>query len=167
MMHLPVNESLYGYEYPIVLCCVILAIDSMRFAFPFICRPEEMSSFIPSVMQRYRQLLFPVLKLCLAVLTSLGVENKTATHQVCWSPERFHVKQMYHCRCSCDVFIAFSILKWNIKFASELSIVGIFVFVKCWILLQHICNCYQNDFISGSPVCREPRWCFCNYITRS
>ncbi len=46
-----------------------------------VCRPHE-QGFIPSVMQRYRQLLFPVLKLCLSVLTSLGIENRTAGHQV-------------------------------------------------------------------------------------
>ena len=49
----------------------------------FDMRPETTSiknsedSFIPTILHRYRyQILFPVLKLCLAILTSLGVENR-------------------------------------------------------------------------------------------
>ncbi|XP_022111764.1 nuclear pore complex protein Nup205-like [Acanthaster planci] len=44
--------------------------------------PVEVETFIPSVMQRYRQLLFPVLRLCLAILTSLGSQHKEAASQV-------------------------------------------------------------------------------------
>ena len=39
-------------------------------------------SFLPDVMSRYRQLLFPVLRLCMAVLTSLGSQHKEAASQV-------------------------------------------------------------------------------------
>ena len=38
--------------------------------------------FIPSPMARYRQLLFACLKLCLAILTSCGIENQDAGNQV-------------------------------------------------------------------------------------
>ncbi|XP_064596049.1 nuclear pore complex protein Nup205-like [Liolophura sinensis] len=38
--------------------------------------------FIPSPMARYRQLLSSALKLCLAILTSLGIENKDSGSQV-------------------------------------------------------------------------------------
>ncbi|CAH1799487.1 unnamed protein product [Owenia fusiformis] len=38
--------------------------------------------FVPSVMSRFRQLLFPALKLCIGVLTSLGVENREAAYQI-------------------------------------------------------------------------------------
>ncbi|XP_033629784.1 nuclear pore complex protein Nup205-like [Asterias rubens] len=44
--------------------------------------PVEVETFIPGIMQRYRQLLFPVLRLCIAVLTSLGSQNKEAANQV-------------------------------------------------------------------------------------
>ena len=41
------------------------------------------NSFVPSMLNRYRkQILFPILKLCLAVLTSLGIENKQASAKV-------------------------------------------------------------------------------------
>nr|XP_054774519.1 nuclear pore complex protein Nup205-like [Lytechinus pictus] len=39
-------------------------------------------SFLPDVMSRYHQLLFPVLRLCTAILTSLGSQHKEATNQV-------------------------------------------------------------------------------------
>ncbi len=44
--------------------------------------PVEVETFIPGVMQRYRQLLFPVLRLCIAVLSSLGSQHKEATNEV-------------------------------------------------------------------------------------
>jgi len=44
-------------------------------------RPDD-AGFIPSVMHRYRQILFPALKLCLSVLTSMGLENTTANSHV-------------------------------------------------------------------------------------
>ncbi|XP_038064864.1 nuclear pore complex protein Nup205-like [Patiria miniata] len=44
--------------------------------------PVDIESFIPSVMQRYRQLLFPMLRLCMAILTSLGSQHKEAATQV-------------------------------------------------------------------------------------
>ncbi|XP_013384593.1 nuclear pore complex protein Nup205 [Lingula anatina] len=45
-------------------------------------RFHQEQSFIPSILMRYRQLLLPALKLCLAVMTSLGIENKKAANQV-------------------------------------------------------------------------------------
>ncbi|XP_071943661.1 nuclear pore complex protein Nup205-like [Antedon mediterranea] len=39
-------------------------------------------AFIPTVLHRYRQLLFPVLKLCIAIMTSLGGQHKEATNQI-------------------------------------------------------------------------------------
>eukprot|EP00057_Strongylocentrotus_purpuratus_P025366 XP_011679840.1 PREDICTED: nuclear pore complex protein Nup205 [Strongylocentrotus purpuratus] len=39
-------------------------------------------AFLPDVMSRYHQLLFPVLRLCTAILTSLGSQHKEATSQV-------------------------------------------------------------------------------------
>ncbi|XP_072164969.1 nuclear pore complex protein Nup205-like [Diadema setosum] len=42
----------------------------------------SVDSFLPDVMSRYRQLLFPVLRLSMAILTSLGCQHKEATSQV-------------------------------------------------------------------------------------
>ena len=39
-------------------------------------------SFVPSVMERYRQLLMPALKVILAILTSLGSQHKEASIKV-------------------------------------------------------------------------------------
>lgn len=39
-------------------------------------------SFIPDPLARYRLILWAALRLCLALLTSLGVENKEAASQV-------------------------------------------------------------------------------------
>ena len=39
-------------------------------------------SFVPSVMERYRQLLMPALKVILAILTSLGSQHKDASIKV-------------------------------------------------------------------------------------
>ncbi|XP_064627986.1 nuclear pore complex protein Nup205-like [Lineus longissimus] len=38
--------------------------------------------FLPTILARYRQLLFPALQLCLSIMTSLGVENRDAANQV-------------------------------------------------------------------------------------
>ncbi|KAJ8032392.1 hypothetical protein HOLleu_25907 [Holothuria leucospilota] len=43
---------------------------------------EQEESFVPTVMSRYRQLFFPVLRLCQAVLTSLGSQHNDAVLQV-------------------------------------------------------------------------------------
>nr|XP_022290304.1 nuclear pore complex protein Nup205-like [Crassostrea virginica] len=43
---------------------------------------EEGEDFLPSPMARYRQLLFASLKFCLAILTSLGIENQDCGNQV-------------------------------------------------------------------------------------
>ncbi|PIK55300.1 putative nuclear pore complex protein [Apostichopus japonicus] len=43
---------------------------------------EQEESFVPTVMSRYRQLFFPVLRLCQAMLTSLGSHHNAAVHQV-------------------------------------------------------------------------------------
>ncbi|KAL5010671.1 hypothetical protein ScPMuIL_012976 [Solemya velum] len=42
----------------------------------------ESDGFIPTSLARYQHLLFASLKLCLAVLTSLGIENRDAGNQV-------------------------------------------------------------------------------------
>ncbi|XP_071502201.1 nuclear pore complex protein Nup205-like [Diadema antillarum] len=42
----------------------------------------SVDSFLPDVMSRYRQLLFPVLRLSMTILTSLGCQHKEATSQV-------------------------------------------------------------------------------------
>ena len=42
----------------------------------------EQDGFEPSPLARYRQLLFACLKLCLAILTSCGIENQDAGNQV-------------------------------------------------------------------------------------
>ena len=39
-------------------------------------------SFVPSVIERYRQLLMPALKVTLAILTSLGSQHKEASTKV-------------------------------------------------------------------------------------
>ncbi|XP_078583600.1 nuclear pore complex protein Nup205-like isoform X3 [Branchiostoma floridae x Branchiostoma japonicum] len=38
--------------------------------------------FVPTVSDRYRQMLLPALKLCLAIMTSLGPQHRDATNQV-------------------------------------------------------------------------------------
>jgi hypothetical protein len=43
---------------------------------------EGEEGFVPDPMARYRLLLSAALRLCLAVLTSLGLENKEAAAQV-------------------------------------------------------------------------------------
>lgn len=40
------------------------------------------NSFVPSVIERYRQLLTPALKVTLAILTSLGSQHKEASTKV-------------------------------------------------------------------------------------
>lgn len=55
------------------------------FVYLFVCRVSEEEcdeDFLPSPMSRYRQLLFASLKFCLAVLTSLGIENQDCGNQV-------------------------------------------------------------------------------------
>lgn len=50
-----------------------------------VCRVSEEEcdeDFLPSPMSRYRQLLFASLKFCLAILTSLGIENQDCGNQV-------------------------------------------------------------------------------------
>lgn len=42
----------------------------------------EHDSFVPSVIERYRQLLIPALKVTLAILTSLGSQHKEASTKV-------------------------------------------------------------------------------------
>ncbi|XP_014664623.1 PREDICTED: LOW QUALITY PROTEIN: nuclear pore complex protein Nup205-like [Priapulus caudatus] len=42
----------------------------------------QYESFLPTVMDRYRQILQPALKLCLAILMSLGSRNKQAANEV-------------------------------------------------------------------------------------
>ncbi|XP_002740701.1 nuclear pore complex protein Nup205 [Saccoglossus kowalevskii] len=42
----------------------------------------EDHSFVPSLMARYRQLLFPALKLAIAIMTSLGIQHREAANQV-------------------------------------------------------------------------------------
>ena len=89
------NPGLYGnsvgdlelriHQYFLIIIPVIKNYDCYFVKFSnygeFCCRPTD-SSFIPTVMSRYRQLLLPALKLCLAVLTSLGIENRTASYHV-------------------------------------------------------------------------------------
>lgn len=43
---------------------------------------EEDDAVIPSALARFHQILFPALKLCLSVLTSLGSDNRSATSQI-------------------------------------------------------------------------------------
>ena len=47
-----------------------------------VLEPMEVESFILRVMYCYHQLLFLVLRLCLAILTSLGSQHKEAASQV-------------------------------------------------------------------------------------
>ncbi|XP_033102050.1 nuclear pore complex protein Nup205-like isoform X2 [Anneissia japonica] len=42
----------------------------------------QVDAFIPTVLHRYRQLLFPVLRLCVAIMTSLGGQHKEAANQI-------------------------------------------------------------------------------------
>ncbi|XP_076058270.1 nuclear pore complex protein Nup205 isoform X2 [Oratosquilla oratoria] len=55
----------------------------------FDCRPDDQSyqvdpgdEFLPSVTQRYQQILFPALRMCLGVCTVLGSENYSASTHV-------------------------------------------------------------------------------------
>ena len=44
--------------------------------------PAVPDSFVPSVIDRYRQLLMPALKVTLAILTSLGSQHREAATKV-------------------------------------------------------------------------------------
>lgn len=70
--------SFYLSVYPICLSIYLSVCLS-------VCRVSEEEcdeDFLPSPMSRYRQLLFASLKFCLAILTSLGIENQDCGNQV-------------------------------------------------------------------------------------
>lgn len=65
--------------------CLSIILFICLFVYFFVCRVSEEEcdeDFLPSPMSRYRQLLFASLKFCLAVLTSLGIENQDCGNQV-------------------------------------------------------------------------------------
>lgn len=68
--------------YPI---CLSIYVSVCLFICLSVCRVSEEEcdeDFLPSPMSRYRQLLFASLKFCLAILTSLGIENQDCGNQV-------------------------------------------------------------------------------------
>lgn len=74
----PIFIYLYLSVYPICLSIYL-------FVYLSVCRVSEEEcdeDFLPSPMSRYRQLLFASLKFCLAILTSLGIENQDCGNQV-------------------------------------------------------------------------------------
>lgn len=78
---------LYLSVYPIfIYLSIYLSILSVcLFICLSVCRVSEEEcdeDFLPSPMSRYRQLLFASLKFCLAILTSLGIENQDCGNQV-------------------------------------------------------------------------------------
>ncbi|XP_046581767.1 nuclear pore complex protein Nup205-like [Haliotis rubra] len=85
-----VGETLEG-AHLLLRCGILQKLSACAF---FDLRPESESpekelmedmsgdEFIPSPMARYRILLFAALNLCLAILTSLGLENKDVAAQV-------------------------------------------------------------------------------------
>lgn len=78
---------LYLSVYPIfIYLSIYLSILSVcLFICLSVCRVLEEEcdeDFLPSPMSRYRQLLFASLKFCLAILTSLGIENQDCGNQV-------------------------------------------------------------------------------------
>lgn len=67
------------------VCCLFLCLSLYLSVCLSVCRVSEEEcdeDFLPSPMSRYRQLLFASLKFCLAVLTSLGIENQDCGNQV-------------------------------------------------------------------------------------
>lgn len=44
--------------------------------------PIQTNSFIPSIADRYRQILLPAINLCDVILSTLGLENTSAVNQV-------------------------------------------------------------------------------------
>lgn len=65
--------------------CLSIILFIRLFVYLFVCRVSEEEcdeDFLPSPMSRYRQLLFASLKFCLAILTSLGIENQDCGNQV-------------------------------------------------------------------------------------
>ena len=57
-------------------------LEKLERLFVFFCRPT-MDGFIPSIAERYRHhILFPVLRLCLSCMTTLGIENTDVTSAV-------------------------------------------------------------------------------------
>ena len=52
-------------------------------------------SFIPSIMERYQQLLIPALRMSLSLLTSLGQEHHEASVQVRLAFSNFRLKQPF------------------------------------------------------------------------
>lgn len=45
-------------------------------------QPIQSNSFIPSIADRYRQILLPAINLCDVILSTLGLENTSAVNQV-------------------------------------------------------------------------------------
>lgn len=83
----PIFIYLYLSVYPIfIYLSIYLSILSVcLFICLSVCRVSEEEcdeDFLPSPMSRYRQLLFASLKFCLAILTSLGIENQDCGNQV-------------------------------------------------------------------------------------
>lgn len=67
------------------VCCLFLCLSLYLSVCLSVCRVSEEEcdeDFLPSPMSRYRQLLFASLKFCLAILTSLGIENQDCGNQV-------------------------------------------------------------------------------------
>lgn len=76
--------------YSMSVCCLFICLLSISMSVSVficlsVCRVSEEEcdeDFLPSPMSRYRQLLFASLKFCLAILTSLGIENQDCGNQV-------------------------------------------------------------------------------------
>lgn len=74
-----------SYLYLSLFICLSICLSIYLFVYLSVCRVSEEEcdeDFLPSPMSRYRQLLFASLKFCLAILTSLGIENQDCGNQV-------------------------------------------------------------------------------------
>ena len=73
-----------------VHACICFSVCVLVYIFVFVCVCSHHSpmdgvgedGFVPDPLARYRLLLSAALRLCLAILTSLGIENKEAAAQV-------------------------------------------------------------------------------------
>lgn len=79
------EECVYSMVVYLSVCCLFLCLSLYLSVCLSVCRVSEEEcdeDFLPSPMSRYRQLLFASLKFCLAILTSLGIENQDCGNQV-------------------------------------------------------------------------------------
>lgn len=127
-----------------------------------VCRVSEEEcdeDFLPSPMSRYRQLLFASLKFCLAILTSLGIENQDCGNQVsrlrckmlgAKTGEQTRVSDSWHENLklrteSSHIFFIYNILIFfSLKFLISCFFVRMFTHDEDFIYFKNNCKSFIN-----------------------